>query len=78
MTVATYTHVTRELQGEPAMSAQNQIDKARAEARGPVVNPASASKTSLEAGTGDEPPANPPNSSGWIRTTDLTIMSRAL
>jgi hypothetical protein len=42
MTVATYTHVIRELKGEPVMSAQHQIEKARAESGGPVVDPVPA------------------------------------
>jgi len=41
MTLSTYTHVIRELKGLPAVSAAEQIDKARA-ARGRVVDVAAS------------------------------------
>jgi integrase len=39
MTVMTYTHVIRELKGEPRMSAEKQINRARRKTRGPQVDP---------------------------------------
>jgi integrase len=39
MTVMTYTHVIRELRGEPRTSAEQQIQRARRNARGPQVDP---------------------------------------
>jgi integrase len=39
MTVMTYTHVIRELKGEPRISAEKQIKRARRKARGPQVDP---------------------------------------
>lgn len=39
MTVMTYTHVIRELKGEPRISAEKQIERARRKARGPQVDP---------------------------------------
>lgn len=39
MTVMTYTHVIRELKGEPRTSAEKQIGKARGESRGPQMDP---------------------------------------
>jgi 4-aminobutyrate aminotransferase-like enzyme len=39
MTVMTYTHVIRELKGEPRISAEKQINRARRKARGPQVDP---------------------------------------
>jgi integrase len=39
MTVMTYTHVIRELKGEPRISAEKQIERARCKARGPQVDP---------------------------------------
>jgi hypothetical protein len=38
MTVMTYTHVIRELKGEPRVSAEEQIEKARSRSRGPQVD----------------------------------------
>jgi hypothetical protein len=35
MTVMTYTHVIRELKGEPRVSAEEQIEQARRDRRGP-------------------------------------------
>jgi hypothetical protein len=35
----TYTHVIRELKGEPRISAEKQIERARRKARGPQVDP---------------------------------------
>jgi integrase len=46
MTVMTYTHVIRELRGEPRTSAEQQIQRARRNARGPQVDP--------KAGAGSE------------------------
>jgi hypothetical protein len=34
----TYTHVIRELKGEPRISAEKQIERARRNARGPQVD----------------------------------------
>jgi integrase len=39
MTVMTYTHVIRELKGEPRVSAEEQIEQARSRSRGPQVDP---------------------------------------
>jgi integrase len=39
MTVMTYTHVIRVLKGEPRISAEKQIKRARHKARGPQVDP---------------------------------------
>jgi integrase len=39
MTVMTYTHVIRELKGEPRISAEKQIERARRKTRGPQVDP---------------------------------------
>jgi integrase len=39
MTVMTYTHVIRELKGEPRVSAEEQIEQARSDRRGPQVDP---------------------------------------
>jgi len=39
MTVMTYTHVIRELKGEPRISAEKQIERARRKARGPPGGP---------------------------------------
>jgi integrase len=39
MTVLTYTHVIRELKGEPRIPAEKQMKRARRKARGPQVDP---------------------------------------
>jgi hypothetical protein len=38
MTVMTYTHVIRELKGEPRVSAEEQIERARRDSGGPWVD----------------------------------------
>jgi integrase len=38
MTVGTYTHVIRELKGRPAMAAEDQIEQARREDGGRLVD----------------------------------------
>jgi integrase len=45
MTVMTYTHVIRELKGEPRISAEKQIERARSKARGPQVDPRADSRS---------------------------------
>lgn len=45
MTVMTYTHVIRELKGEPRISAEKQIEQARSKARGPQVDPKAGSRS---------------------------------
>jgi hypothetical protein len=45
MTVMTYTHVIRELKGEPRVSAEEQIEQARRDRRGPQVDPQAAKAT---------------------------------
>jgi integrase len=77
MTVMTYTHVIRELKGEPRIPAEKQIERARRKPRGPYVDPTAGARSAQETRSGGKMPANPRNSSGWIRTSDLTIMSRA-
>lgn len=78
MTVMTYTHVIRELKGEPRMAAEEQIIRARSAAGGPYVDPLAATDRNCSMPLELEVPAKAGNSSGWIRTIDLTIMSRAL
>jgi hypothetical protein len=89
----------RELRGLPAMSAEDQITRAREELHGPraELHGPRGSSTALERSwqadpvfgwcsgtlaTGDQEDGQSPlydcDSSGWIRTTDLTIMSGAL
>jgi hypothetical protein len=72
MTLMTYTHVIRELKGEPRLSAEKQIERGRREARGlqgcwERVGPALPRQNACIS----------PDSSAWIRTRDLTIMSTA-
>jgi hypothetical protein len=38
MTVSTYTHVIRELKGQPTMAAEDQIEEARRDAGGRLVD----------------------------------------
>jgi hypothetical protein len=38
MTVGTYAHVIRELKGQPVVSAEEQIERARVEDRGRLVD----------------------------------------
>jgi integrase len=45
MTVMTYTHVIRELKGEPRISAEKQIERARRKARGPQVDPKAGARS---------------------------------
>jgi integrase len=45
MTVMTYTHVIRELKGEPRISAEKQIERARRKARGPQVDPKAGTRS---------------------------------
>ncbi len=45
MTVMTYTHVIRELKGEPRISAEKQIERARSKARGPQVDPKAGARS---------------------------------
>jgi integrase len=45
MTVMTYTHVIRELKGEPRLSAEKQIERARSKARGPQVDPKAGARS---------------------------------
>ena len=77
MTVRTYAHVIRELKGEPRVSAEEQIERARREVGGPWVD-VNAVERRLAGAIRQEIPAYRTNSSAWIRTRDLTIMSRAL
>jgi hypothetical protein len=45
MTVGTYTHVIRELKGEPRISAEKQIERARRMPRGPQVDPKAGARS---------------------------------
>jgi integrase len=45
MTVMTYTHVIRELKGEPRISAEKQIERTRRKARGPQVDPKAGARS---------------------------------
>jgi hypothetical protein len=45
MTVMTYTHVIRELKGEPRVAAETQIERARGKARGPQVDPKAGARS---------------------------------
>jgi hypothetical protein len=73
MTLLTYSHVIKELKGLPALFAEAQIVAARKRRR-PNVDPSAARS---DPGW-EKKPLLPSHSSGWIRTTDLAIMSGAL
>jgi integrase len=45
MTVMTYTHVIRELKGEPCIPAEKQIERARRKPRGPQVDPKAGARS---------------------------------
>ena len=77
MTLATYAHVMRELRGLPALSAEAQIQAAR-QPRRPQVDHGVQLELQTDKPPDQESPASDGNSSAWIRTRDLTIMSRAL
>ena len=73
MTLTTYSHVIRELRGSPRLQMEAEIRSAR-ESRGPLVDP---QRGPLVVSRDKKPPSSR-HSSGWIRTSDLTIMSGAL
>ena len=73
MTLTTYSHVIRELRGSPRVEMEEEIRSAR-ESRGPLVDP---QPPPLVVSRAEKPPISR-DSSGWIRTSDLTIMSGAL
>ena len=72
MTLSTYTHVIRELRGTQPVPMEEQIRRAR-ESGGPPVDPLAIPSDPQRPGF-----RSTPDSSGWTRTTDLTIMSGAL
>ena len=76
MMLATYAHVTREHKGLPGLSAEAQIQVARRPRR-PQVDHGVQLELLADEPREHDSPASDRDSSAWIRTRDLTIMSRA-
>jgi hypothetical protein len=76
MTLSTYAHVIQELKGAERVSIEEQIRRGR-RSRGPSVGPQGLSDVDQQTREAAET-ALERDSSGWIRTSDLTIMSGAL
>jgi hypothetical protein len=77
MAVGTYAHVIRELKGEPVVSARSRSSRL-VKKTVDVLWTSTRSDRCVREHSYRGKPCNEGDSSAWIRTRDLTIMSRAL